>query len=132
PGLVAGERAGASTGPWPVPAERVVPVIPGHRVLDFLGEGGMGSVWLAEDLATRRFVALKLLRRDRGEQLERFARDARSLAQLGDTPGVVRLWAVGEHDGRVFFTMEHCPGGSLRDRRARRLLDPREAAFLLQ
>jgi serine/threonine-protein kinase len=132
PGFVAAELAGTSTGPWPGPGERAVPLIPGNRVLAFLGEGGMGSVWLAEDLAARRIVALKLLRRDRGEQHERFARDARSLAQLGDTPGVVRLWAVGEHDGRVFFTMEYCPGGSLRDRLAGRLLDPREAARVLQ
>jgi tetratricopeptide (TPR) repeat protein len=130
--VVASELARASTGPWPDPGERVNPVIPGYRVRDFLGEGGMGSVWLAEDLAARRIVALKLLRQDRGEQHERFARDARSLALLGDTPGVVRLWAVGEHDGRLFFTMEYCPGGSLRDRLAGRLLDPREAARVLQ
>jgi hypothetical protein len=131
-GVVASELAGASTGPWPEPGERVVPDIPRYQVLDFLGEGGMGSVWRAEeDLPTKRIVALKLLRRDRGEQQERFERDARGLAQLGDTPGVVRLWSVGRHDGRVFFTMEYCPGGSLRDRLADRLLEPREAACLL-
>jgi serine/threonine protein kinase len=130
-GFVASELAGASTGPWPEPGERVVPDIPGYLIRRFLGEGGMGSVWLAEEIATGRVVALKLLRRDRGEQHERFARDARSLAQLGDTLGVVRLWAVGEHEGRVFFTMEYCPGGSLRDWLASRLLEPREAARLL-
>ena len=132
-GLIASELAGASTGPWPEPGERVVPDIPGYRVLDFLGEGGMGSVWrVEEDLATKRIVALKLLRRDREEQHERFERDARSLAQLGGTPGVVRLWSVGRHDGRVFFTMEYCPGGSLRDRLAARLLEPGEAGWLMQ
>jgi tetratricopeptide (TPR) repeat protein len=115
-----------------IPGERPVPVMPGYRVLEFLDGGGMGSVWRAKDLATGRIVALKFLRPDRGEQHERFARDARSLAQLGDTPGVVRLWAVGEHNGRLFFTMEYCPGGSLRDRLAARLLDPQEAAQLLQ
>jgi eukaryotic-like serine/threonine-protein kinase len=130
-GFVAAELAGTSTGPWPAPGEQVVPLIPGYRVLDFLGEGGMGSVWLAEDVATGRVVALKLLRRDRGEQHGRFAREARRLAQLGDTPGVLRLWAVGEHDGRVFFTMEYCAGGSLQGRLAARLLDPREAAGVL-
>jgi serine/threonine protein kinase len=130
--LVASVLAGTSTGPWPVPGERRPPAIPGYQVLKFLGEGGTGSVWLAKEIATWRIVALKLLRPDRGEQYERFARDARSLAQLGDTPGVVRLWAVGEHDGRLFFTMEYCPGGSLRDRLAARLLDPQEAARLLE
>jgi tetratricopeptide (TPR) repeat protein len=126
------EPGAGGTGLYrPVPGERVVPAIPGYQLLEFLGRGGMGDVWQAEDLATGRMVALKILRADRLEQRVRFDRDARSLARLGDITGVVRVWAVGAYDGRPFFTMEFCAGQSLKHQLVGGPLDPSAAARLL-
>jgi tetratricopeptide (TPR) repeat protein/tRNA A-37 threonylcarbamoyl transferase component Bud32 len=129
-GMVAAEIA-ARAEPAAPPA-RPVPAIDGYLFCELLGAGGMGEVWLAVEVVTARRVAVKFLRADRSELRERFLREARALARLGEQPGVVRLFAVGEHDGRPYFTMEHCAGGSLRQRLGGRPLDPRQAADVLR
>ena len=78
----------------------------------------MGSVFLAEDVALGRRVAIKLVR-DRlagGSQGEaRFLREARALASV-EHAGIVRLYAFGEADGRPYFVMELVEGETLADR----------------
>jgi serine/threonine protein kinase len=91
----------------------------GFRVLRLLGRGGMGMVFLAEDTALRRRVALKVLSPDfarRPDAAERFLREARAAAALHHDH-VITIYQVGEADspaGRVpFLAMELLEGASL-------------------
>lgn len=107
---------------------------PGYEILAELGRGGMGVVYLARDAALNRHVALKMiLSGDHASESERarFLREAQAVAQLRH-PGIVQVYAVGEHDGRPFMALEFCEGGSL-DRRLRdRPPTPREAAEMVR
>jgi TolB-like protein/cytochrome c-type biogenesis protein CcmH/NrfG/predicted Ser/Thr protein kinase len=94
----------------------MIPRTLGHyRILEQLGEGGMGRVYLAEDDRLGRRVALKLLPPEVAgdpDRRQRFEREARSLAAL-DHPGIVTVFAVEENDGHRFFTMERVAGRNL-------------------
>lgn len=91
-------------------------VIAGFRVLSVLGEGAMGVVFLAEETATGRRVALKLLVPElaRDERFRRrFLRETELAASL-DNPHVVPTIASGEEDGTLYLAMEHVEGSDLR------------------
>ena len=78
-----------------------------YRIVDRLGAGGMGEVYLAEDTTLHRKVALKVLLPDlaaRPERLERFEREAHTLAAL-DHPNIVTIYSVEKADGVPFLTM---------------------------
>ena len=80
-----------------------------------LGEGGMGSVYRAIDLATNRDVAVKILRRDLAESKHarrRFAREARAAGMLNH-PGIVRTMDFVD-DARPYLVMELVNGVSMR------------------
>jgi serine/threonine-protein kinase len=98
-----------------------------------LGHGAMATVDLAHDAELDRPVALKRLAENlaRDEELRRrFLREARLAARLAH-PNVVRVFDVGEDDGRPFITMEYVEGETLADLVARRGRVPaREAATL--
>ncbi|MBI3271676.1 MAG: protein kinase [Planctomycetes bacterium] len=86
-----------------------------YRLLDVLGQGGMGTVWRAWDSELRRVVALKQISGDGtpGEaQVERFLREARLAARLRH-PGIVPVYDVGVHEGRRFYTAEYVVGRPL-------------------
>ena len=89
------------------------------QIEDFVGAGGMGSVYVAHDPKLGRKVAIKLLHAglveegSEGEH-ERLVREAFALAQLSH-PNVVQVHDVGAHQGRVFLAMEYVEGASLRD-----------------
>ena len=88
-----------------------------YRILDKIGEGGMGVVYLAEDRDLDRKVALKLLSPeltlDR-DQLRRFRREAKALAAL-DHPNIVTVYSVEASDEMHFITMEWVEGSLLGD-----------------
>src|SRR5262245_52574024 len=93
-----------------------------YRILDLLGEGGMGEVYLAEDTRLGRRVALKLLpsylEKDE-RRLRRFEREARAAAALSH-PNVCVIHEVDEtEDGHRFITMEYIEGETLRQRMGR-------------
>jgi serine/threonine-protein kinase len=90
-----------------------------YRILDLVGEGGMGEVYLAEDTRLGRRVALKLLtgylHKDE-RRLRRFEREARAAAALSH-PNVCVIHEVDEtEDGYHFITMEYVEGTTLRQR----------------
>jgi serine/threonine protein kinase/Tfp pilus assembly protein PilF len=90
-----------------------------YRLIERLGRGGMGEVYLGER-ADGRFeqrVAVKLVKRgmDSGEILRRFARERRILARL-EHPGIAHLFDAGEAaDGRPYFVMERVHGEKFTD-----------------
>jgi serine/threonine-protein kinase len=98
---------------------------PNLRLLRRIGEGGMGSVWLAEHALLGAEVAVKLLSselKSHPEALERFRNEATAVAQL-KSPHVVRVHDFGEADGAPFMVMERLEGEDLHARlsRVRRL-----------
>jgi predicted Ser/Thr protein kinase len=90
----------------------------GYRVEGLLGRGGMGVVYLAEDVRLRRKVALKLLAPRLAEDVafrERFLAESELAASL-DHPCVVPIYAAGEADGRLFIAMRFVEGNDLKER----------------
>jgi serine/threonine protein kinase len=99
--------------------EQRVSLPPRYRVLRHIANGGMASVWAAEDELLGRLVAVKVLSRayDADERARRrFLREARAAARLGDCRHVVTVYDIGEHDDRAFMVMEHFAGGTVADR----------------
>ena len=104
-----------------------------YELLRPLGHGAMATVDLVHDVELDRQVALKRLAENlaRDEELERrFLREARLAARLAH-PNVVRVFDVGEDDGRPFIAMEYVEGETLAELIARRgRLPAAEAARL--
>jgi serine/threonine-protein kinase len=97
-----------------------------YRVLDQIGEGGMGRVLLASDDTLRRNVALKTLKRRDRSSRRRFLREARAAARISH-PNVCPIFEVGEEGGWPFLAMELLPGETLAARLRREPLSPAEA-----
>lgn len=121
--------------PAPPPAARAPQVRPGsiraidwgtgrplngrYRMVQKLGEGGMGAVWLCEDILLRRKIALKTLFADRNqvteEDLERFRREV-AIAHAINHENIARTYDLGEAAGVHYLTMEYLEGDTLVDR----------------
>ncbi|HVS13201.1 MAG TPA: protein kinase [Thermoanaerobaculia bacterium] len=86
-----------------------------YQVLEKLGAGGMGAVYLAEDERLGRRVALKVLPPSLAEDADRrarFQREARAIAALNH-PNIVIVYSVEERDDLLFMTMERVEGVTL-------------------
>ena len=86
-----------------------------YTILEKIGEGGMGAVYVAEDSTLGRKVALKVLPQEMAEdpeRLKRFEREAKTVAALNH-PNIVTIYSVEEADGARFITMELVEGDGL-------------------
>src|SRR5262245_57961825 len=86
-----------------------------YRILEKLGEGGMGTVYRAHDTQLDRDVALKVLPRQRlsdADAIARFQREARALAKLSH-PNIIQAYDSGEDQGQHFLVMEYVAGVNL-------------------
>jgi serine/threonine protein kinase len=89
--------------------------IPGYRTIREIGRGGMGVVWLVEEVRTGEQMALKvMLPREAADEKCRkmFLREASLSGQL-DHKNVVRQNKYGQSGGTSYILMEYCPGGSI-------------------
>jgi serine/threonine protein kinase len=89
-----------------------------YDLLEQVGKGGFGTVYLADDAALNIKRAVKILHPTLMEDptvVERFSREARITARL-DHPHIVPVVDFGEAEGRYFITMKFMPGGSLKER----------------
>src|SRR5262245_47675382 len=82
-----------------------------------LGSGGMGEVYLAQQLSVKRYVALKVLRSDTMSDetaQRRFAVEAEAAAKLAHS-NIVQIYASGAHEGIHYMAFEYVQGMNLRD-----------------
>src|SRR5439155_6031005 len=106
-----------------------------YRVLEKVGAGGMGEVYVAEDTRLRRRVALKILPEDLTRDADRrlrFVQEARAAAAI-EHPHIAAIYDVDEIEGRWFIAMELVRGQSLRETiRVRRLSLPQALELAIQ
>ncbi|HEY3756901.1 MAG TPA: serine/threonine-protein kinase [Opitutaceae bacterium] len=104
-----------------------------YELLDEIGHGGMGRVFLARQEGLERIVALKVVSEQGFLSTEaelRFRREARTIARLHH-PNIVTIHDMGRAEGCVYFSMEYIEGGDLARRLKERSYSPRQTAQLM-
>jgi eukaryotic-like serine/threonine-protein kinase len=110
------------------------PKLPAYEILRELGRGGMSVVYLARQALLNRLVALKMIVAGVDANPEyrfRLLQEARAVAQLHH-PNIVAIYDIGEHEDRLFLSLEYVSGGSLHDRVHRTPQVPAAAARLVE
>lgn len=129
----AATRAQRSTGRFPATTVwGVGGTVGGFRIVERLGAGSNGVVFLVEHTNGQRY-ALKTLVSGAGEETrERFARESEAQLAAGNHPNVVRVLARGEEGGRPYLVMEFVKGGDLQQRMKAGPLEIAEAVCIAQ
>src|SRR2546426_3228261 len=110
--------------------------IGGYRILALLGEGGMGTVYQAEQKNPQRIVALKVIKLGvaNEELLRRFEQEAEALGRL-QHPGIAQIYEAGTADSGLgpqpYFAMEFIQGHPLMDYARERRLNTRQRLALM-
>src|SRR5213592_296557 len=108
-----------TTGTTGIASSLIGTVLSGrYRLESKLGSGGMSTVYLARDSTLERWVAVKVMHRemsDQPDQIERFRREARAVAQLSH-PNVVAVIDAGEDGGYPYIVLEYVEGETLKQR----------------
>jgi serine/threonine-protein kinase len=101
----------------PAPIDFTGRTVGEFQILRRLGQGGMGQVYLAEQISLKRKVALKILRADLAANptaLQRFEQEAKAVAQATHA-NIVQVYAFGEADGLTYMALEYVEGRNLRE-----------------
>jgi serine/threonine protein kinase len=117
----------------PPTVDELAPKFPQLEILQFIGQGGMGAVYKARQKHLDRVVALKILPPQAASDsgfADRFAREARALAQLNH-PHIVTLYEFGQADGLFYFLMEFVDGINLRQLLNAGRMAPKEALAIV-
>lgn len=130
--------AGVTDRPWQAPTvEELRQRIPGHEILELIGQGGMGAVYLGTQLSLSRRVAVKILPPRSGDReaefVARFRNEAELMASVSH-PNIVTVHDFGQtDDGLLYLVMEYVEGESVLDRLLKspwRRLASNEARFI--
>ncbi len=108
--------------------------VPGYKIIDELGRGGMGVVYRAKHQALKRTVALKFIlagSKASPRHQARFRHEAELIARLRH-PNIVQIYDIGEVEGQMFLALEYAEGGSLRERLHGTPLEPRAAVQIIE
>ena len=102
----------------PAPGDAAIPqLVGGYRLLRQIGRGGMGTVHEAEEIASGRRVAVKLIARrfdSSGQTIERFRQEGRLASRIAH-PRCVFVLAADEEAGQPYIVMELMPGATLQE-----------------
>jgi tetratricopeptide (TPR) repeat protein len=108
--------------------------IDGYEILDELGRGGMGIVFKALERRLNRAVAIKTVSEatfTEPAHLRRFLSEAEVIARLKH-PNIIPIYAIGEENGRPYFSLELAEGGNLSERLDKGPITARQAAELVE
>ena len=104
-----------------------------YRILEQLGEGGMGVVYLAEDSVLKRKAALKFIsgaNHKKGELRERLSREAQAAARLSH-PNICTVYEFGAYEDYAFISLEYVEGETLKERMKHSTCSNEEIRFWL-
>ena len=108
--------------------------IPGYEIKRLIGQGGMATVYLAEQRSLGREVVLKILDTSTGitpETVERFLNEGRIIASLNH-PHIITIYDIGQAGDQIFISMEYVQGGDLKDRLMSKVFAPVEAVDIVE